>query len=75
MGQLVAEGFPFADLLGDREARPEALEETDQQVGDLDEVVRCPGEQLDELAVLRKEAHEPRAYALGGCASAPQRYP
>jgi hypothetical protein len=65
----------LADALGDRQARREAGEEIDEQIRDLDEVLRRTREQLDQVVVPRNEAHasgEPTRFQRP---SAPGRYP
>ncbi len=75
MGQLVADGLELADALGDGKAAGEPREELDQQLGDLDEVVRRAREQLGEVVISRYEAHASREPTRFDGASARDRYP
>ena len=60
VGELVADGLELADPLGDRQASGKAREQLDEQLGDLDEVVRGACEQLGEVVIPRNEAHASR---------------
>ena len=73
--QVVAHRLELADLLRRREAGGKAREELDEQLRDVDEVVRCAREQLGEVVIPRNEAHASAEPTRFPGARAVHRYP